>query len=70
MTSNQKSTEIIKLFNLTPHPEGGWFKEIIRSNSCLKREDGETRSYITGIYYLLKIQMNIQKNLKDFLKKL
>ena len=54
MTSNQTSTEIIKLFNLTPHPEGGWFKEIIRSNSFLKREDGETRSFITGIYYLLK----------------
>ena len=54
MNPNQKSNDIIKKFNLSPHPEGGWFREIIRSKSCLIREDGQTRNYITGIYYLLE----------------
>ena len=54
MNSNQKIVEIIKQFNLSPHPEGGWFREIIRSKNSLVREDGQTRSYITGIYYLLE----------------
>jgi len=51
---NQKSIQIIKQFNLSPHPEGGWFREIVRSKGFLKREDGQTRNYITGIYYLLE----------------
>jgi len=25
---NKKNIEIIKQFNLSPHPEGGWFREI------------------------------------------
>ena len=54
MNLNQKSTEIIKQFNLLPHPEGGWFREIIRSKSSLTREDGQIRNFITGIYYLLE----------------
>jgi len=54
VTPNQKSLEIIKQFNLSPHPEGGWFREIVRSNSSVKREDGQTRKFITGIYYLLE----------------
>ena len=54
MNSNQKIIEIIKQFNLSPHPEGRWFREIIRSKSYLTREDGQTRSYIIGIYYLLE----------------
>ena len=53
MNPNQKSLEIIKQYNLSPHPEGGWFKEIVRSKSFLTREDGQSRNYITGIYYLL-----------------
>ena len=53
MDPNKKIIEIIKQFNLSPHQEGGWFKEIVRSKSLLIREDGQTRNYITGIYYLL-----------------
>ena len=53
MNPNPKSIEIIKQFNLLPHPEGGWFREIVRSKSFLTREDGQRRNYITGIYYLL-----------------
>jgi len=51
---NKKSIEIIKQFNLSPHPEGGWFREIVRSKNYLIREDGQSRNFITGIYYLLE----------------
>ncbi len=53
MNPNKKSLAIIKKFNLSPHPEGGWFREIVRSNSSITREDGQRRNLITGIYYLL-----------------
>ncbi len=36
MNPNKKNIEIIKQFNLSPHPEGGWFREIIRSKNSLK----------------------------------
>ena len=35
MNPNQKNIEIIKQFNLSPHPEGGWFREIVRSKNSL-----------------------------------
>ena len=54
MRTNQKYIEIVKKFNLSPHPEGGWFKEIVRSKNFLTREDGQKRNFITGIYYLLE----------------
>ena len=50
----KKSTEIIKQFKLIPHPEGGWFREIMRSKSYVIRQDGEKRNNITGIYYMLR----------------
>ena len=53
MNTNKKNIEIIKQFNLSPHPEGGWFREIVRSKNALVREDGQIRNFITGIYYLL-----------------
>ena len=40
MNPNKKNIEIIKQFNLSPHPEGGWFREIVRSENSLIREDG------------------------------
>ena len=49
----KKSSEIIKQFKLTPHPEGGWFREMLRSESYIIRKDGEKRNNITGIYYML-----------------
>jgi len=51
---NKKNIELIKQFNLSPHPEGGWFREIVRSENSLIREDGQSRNFITGIYYLLE----------------
>ena len=50
---DKKSSEIIKQFNLKAHPEGGWFREILRSKNYVIRDDGEKRNNITGIYYLL-----------------
>ena len=47
------SSEIINQFELSPHPEGGWFREIFRSESYVIRKDGEKRNNITGIYYML-----------------
>jgi len=41
--------EIIAALKLTPHPEGGWFRETWRAAS----ENGE-RASGTAIYYLLK----------------
>ena len=54
MNPNKKIVEIIKKFNLSPHPERGWYKEIVRSKSSLTREDAQKRNFITGIYYLLE----------------
>jgi predicted cupin superfamily sugar epimerase len=41
--------EVIRLLNLEPHPEGGYFRETFRDSET---ENGRSRS--TAIYYLLK----------------
>ncbi len=40
--------DIVRLLNLKPHPEGGWFRETFRDGPG---PDGRARS--TAIYYLL-----------------
>ena len=50
---DKKSSELIKQYKLLPHPEGGWFKEILRSDNYVTRKDGEKRNNITAIYYML-----------------
>ncbi|RDK04732.1 cupin domain-containing protein [Paraburkholderia lacunae] len=47
--------ELIRRFDLKPHPEGGFFSETYRSAVRVSRQDGsvETRSASTAIYYLL-----------------
>ena len=50
---NKKSALIINKFKLSPHPEGGWFREILRSENYVTRTDGEKRNNLTGIYYML-----------------
>ena len=49
----KRSSEIINKFKLSLHPEGGWFREIIRSENLVTRNDGQKRNNITSIYYLL-----------------
>jgi len=41
--------DVIRLLDLKPHPEGGYFRETFRDS---KNEGGRSRS--TAIYYLLK----------------
>ena len=50
---DKKNSEIINQFKLLPHPEGGWFREILRSESYVTRKDGKKRNNLTGIYYML-----------------
>lgn len=50
--------DIIKLLDLKPHPEGGYYKEIYRSDEIIQQESlpsrySGPRCFGTGIYYLL-----------------
>jgi uncharacterized protein len=52
---------LIKLLNLQPHPEGGYYAETYRSNELIPKEAlleryAGPRSYGTAIYYLLTPQ--------------
>ena len=46
---------LIALYNLTPHPEGGWFAEVHRSNRSIGAPAGYPgeRVALTAIYFLL-----------------
>lgn len=49
----------IEKLNLEKHPEGGWFKEIYRSEDiipghALSTDFKDSRNYSTSIYYLLE----------------
>jgi len=51
--------QIINQFQLSPHPEGGYYKETYRSvqsipKHFLPRQFGGDRSYSTAIYFLLE----------------
>jgi uncharacterized protein len=50
--------QLIRIHDLRPHPEGGYFRETYRSEesiprSCLPPRYGGGRNYCTAIYYLL-----------------
>jgi predicted cupin superfamily sugar epimerase len=45
--------ELIREWQLQPHPEGGWYRELHRSHTMVKRGDGSERTAITTILYLL-----------------
>lgn len=44
----------IEKLGLQKHPEGGWFKEVYRSDDVCKNELEEERNCSTSIYYLLE----------------
>ncbi len=44
--------ELIENYQMTEHPEGGWYKEVYRSIDKIGVENGE-RSLLTSIYFLL-----------------
>lgn len=49
----QSARDLVKQFDLMPHPEGGWFREIYRSPMTVQAPQG-ARSGLTTIYYLLE----------------
>jgi predicted cupin superfamily sugar epimerase len=53
MAGVKTGNEMVAELDLTPHPEGGWFKEIHRGVATVEHSDGRMRSTGTLIYYLL-----------------
>jgi uncharacterized protein len=47
------AAELIAQLSLTPHPEGGWYREVHRSAELLQTPRGP-RAALTSIYYLLE----------------
>lgn len=53
-TAELARDDLIRRFDLQPHPEGGFFRETYRATATVCREGSdETRSASTAIYYLL-----------------
>ena len=51
---HQRAAELVKELGLTPHPEGGLFREIHRSELQVDPADGRGRRVaLTAIYFLL-----------------
>lgn len=48
------AAELIDALGLVAHPEGGHYRETHRSADQVRRADGQERSAITSIYYLLQ----------------
>ena len=46
--------QIIKSLKLLPHPEGGYYKEMYRSEQKVNLDSGKSRNLSTSIYYLLE----------------
>jgi predicted cupin superfamily sugar epimerase len=54
MKLSKEAQEIVSQFQLEAHPEGGFFKEIYRSEQkVFSPEHGEERNALTLIYFLL-----------------
>ncbi|SIT42043.1 conserved hypothetical protein [Paraburkholderia piptadeniae] len=54
MASNIDRDELIRRFDLQPHPEGGFFRETYRAVDSVRRDNSTARrSASTAIYYLL-----------------
>lgn len=53
-----RARELIDTLKLLPHPEGGFYREIFRSQLVVAPRDGRTdRSALTSIYFLLAAGM-------------
>ncbi|MBF0118840.1 MAG: cupin domain-containing protein [Desulfobacterales bacterium] len=51
---NNRIEILIKNLRLSPHPEGGYYREVFRSEAnVLRKENGSERQAITAIYFLL-----------------
>jgi uncharacterized protein len=50
---NTKTQNYINKLKLIDHPEGGFYREVYRSEMVLKNVNGQERNISTSIYYLL-----------------
>lgn len=49
-----RAQHLITTLGLQPHPEGGWYRQIFKSEQRVTRQsDGADRSALTTIYFLL-----------------
>jgi predicted cupin superfamily sugar epimerase len=49
-----RARQLIDTLALNPHPEGGWYRQIFKSDERVTRlSDGVERSALTTIYFLL-----------------
>jgi predicted cupin superfamily sugar epimerase len=49
-----RAAELIAALGLQPHPEGGWFRQMFKSEERVIRvSDGANRAALTTIYFLL-----------------
>jgi predicted cupin superfamily sugar epimerase len=48
-----RARQLIGELQLQVHPEGGFYREVHRSALAVRRHDGDTRSALTTIYYLM-----------------
>jgi uncharacterized protein len=49
-----RARDLIDTLGLEPHPEGGWYRQIFKSEARVTRQsDGAGRSALTTIYFLL-----------------
>ena len=46
--------DLIQHYQLQPHPEGGWYREVHRSKLQVSRADGARRAGLTVILFLLE----------------
>ena len=49
-----RAEQLIDSLGLLPHPEGGWYRQVFKSDEYVQRtSDGAARSALTTIYFLL-----------------
>jgi uncharacterized protein len=49
-----RAAQLIERLGLQPHPEGGFFREVFRSEHAVTTDDGRgARAALTTIYFLL-----------------
>ena len=53
-TMIDRARQLIESLQLQPHPEGGWYRQVYKSEDRVTRNhDGADRSALTTIYFLL-----------------
>lgn len=53
MTLSPRAQALIDQLGLQAHPEGGYYREVHRSDATIRRADGVVRSALTTIFFLL-----------------